>query len=49
MNRAGTTGGRYMAEKRRITADEAQKEFRDYYTRLDTLDAEADAFWAPRR
>jgi hypothetical protein len=25
------------------------KEFRDYYTRLDKLEAEADAFWAPWR
>lgn len=25
------------------------KEFRDYYTRLDKLEAEADAFWASRR
>jgi hypothetical protein len=25
------------------------KEFPDYYTRLDRLEAEADAFWASRR
>ena len=25
------------------------KEFRDYYTRLDKLEAEADAYWATRR
>lgn len=25
------------------------KEFPDYYTRLDRLEAEADAYWAPRR
>lgn len=25
------------------------KEFPDYYTRLDKLEAEADAFWASRR
>jgi len=25
------------------------KEFPDYYTRLDKLEAEADAYWAPRR
>jgi hypothetical protein len=25
------------------------KEFPDYYTRLDTLEAEADAYWASRR
>lgn len=25
------------------------KEFRDYYTRLDKLEAEADAYWASRR
>jgi len=25
------------------------KEFRDYYTRLDKLEAEATAFWAPWR
>ena len=25
------------------------KEFPDYYTRLDQLEAEADAFWATRR
>jgi hypothetical protein len=24
------------------------KEFRDYYTRLDRLEAEADAYWASR-
>ena len=24
------------------------KEFRDYYTRLDKLEAEADAYWAAR-
>ncbi len=25
------------------------KEFRDYYTRLDQLEAEADAYWSSRR
>lgn len=25
------------------------KEYHDYYTRLDTLEAEADDFWAARR
>ena len=25
------------------------KEFPDYYTRLERLEAEADAYWAPRR
>ena len=25
------------------------KEFRDYYTRLDKLEAEANAYWASRR
>jgi hypothetical protein len=25
------------------------KEFPDYYTRLDKLEAEADVYWAPRR
>ena len=25
------------------------KEFRDYYTRLDRLETEADAYWASRR
>ena len=25
------------------------KEFADYYTRLDKLEAEADAYWAPKR
>ena len=25
------------------------KEFPDYYTRLDSLEAEADAYWASRR
>ena len=25
------------------------KEFPDYYTRLDTLETEADAYWASRR
>ena len=25
------------------------KEFPDYYTRLDRLEAEADAYWASRR
>jgi hypothetical protein len=25
------------------------KEFADYYTRLDKMEAEADEYWAPRR